>query len=585
MVALIVALDQSAQKGLDCKMIVTKADFGKYCVIKCKLDGDNFDKLSSLPGYKKWIGRDLLFDPTGANIERLHKFFPDAQWDESAQPALDQYINNLKAMEENMRMKQVDLPDNDDFKFKTRPFDHQRRAFYMSRDKKSFALLMEQGTGKTKVIIDNAAYLYGKDEITALVVIAPNGVHRNWLKEINTHMPDWCQNESVYYYSGMSKRHKDKFESVMASQDKLRIFTFNVECFVSGGAVSLMNKILLANNVMLVVDESSRIKRPSAKRTKAITKFGKHAKYKRIMTGTPITKGPEDVYSQFRFLDPQILGYDSFYSFRARYCIMGGFENRQIVSYQNVDELTRNIEGHSFRVLKKDCLDLPSKIYQRYPVELSVKQRKVYDKLKKDFVTELGNAKIKAPEAITRLLRLQQIVCGWFPSDDDIIKIEDNNPRLSALLDILSEIDSKVIIWARFRADIMAIEQALGDLAVAYHGNVSNDAREVAVDRFQNDPKIKYFIGQPQSGGIGLTLTAADYAIYYSNSFDLETRLQSEDRCHRIGTKNNVTYIDIESPKTIDTKIIKALRDKKKLADIVTKDPMSIFLEEDEDGQ
>tara|TARA_R100001591_G_C4338294_1_gene179986 strand:+ start:28 stop:822 length:795 start_codon:yes stop_codon:yes gene_type:complete len=264
---------------------------------------------------------------------------------------------------------------------------------------------------------------------------------------------------------------------------------------------------------------------------------------------------------------------------------MGGFENRQIVSYQNVDELTRNIEGHSFRVLKKDCLDLPSKIYQRYPVELSVKQRKVYDKLKKDFVTELGNAKIKAPEAITRLLRLQQIVCGWFPSDDDIIKIEDNNPRLSALLDILSEIDSKVIIWARFRADIMAIEHALGDLAVAYHGNVSNDAREVAVDRFQNDPKIKYFIGQPQSGGIGLTLTAADYAIYYSNSFDLETRLQSEDRCHRIGTKNNVTYIDIESPKTIDTKIIKALRDKKKLADIVTKDPMSIFLEEDEDGQ
>ena len=265
---------------------------------------------------------------------------------------------------------------------------------------------------------------------------------------------------------------------------------------------------------------------------------------------------------------------------------MGGFENRQIVSYQNIDELTRNIEGHSFRVLKKDCLDLPPKIYQRYPVELTKRQRKLYEQMKKTFVSELGEIKITAPEAITRLLRLQQIVCGWFPSDEEVTPIEDKNPRLEALLEILSDIDSKVIIWARFKADIRAIQRALGDLAVVYYGDVSNDARERAVYNFQNDPKVKYFIGQPQSGGIGLTLTAADYAVYYSNSFDLETRLQSEDRCHRIGTKNNVTYIDIEAPKTIDSKIIKALQKKKSLADVVTKDPISLFLtEEDEYGQ
>ena len=146
---------------------------------------------------------------------------------------------------------------------------------------------------------------------------------------------------------------------------------------------------------------------------------------------------------------------------------------------------------------------------------------------------------------------------------------------------MLRDIDGKVIIWARFRADLRAIESELGELAVAYHGGVSNDDRAHAVDAFQNDPKIKYFVGQPQSGGIGLTLTAASYAIYYSNSFDLEVRLQSEDRCHRIGTTNNVTYIDIEANRTIDKKIIKALRDKKSLADMVTKDPMSIFMEED----
>ena len=563
-------------------MKITKADYGKYLVIKSKLDGDTFEKLSTLPGFKRWVGRDLLFDPTGANIDRLHKYFPNAEWDESASPALDQYISNLKEMEANIKMKTSELPSNDDYNFKTKPFEHQRKAFYMSRDKKSFALLMEQGTGKTKVIIDNASYLYGKGEITALVVIAPNGVHRNWLKEIDIHMPDWCPRDSFYYSSGMTKKRIEEYESVFSTENKLKIFTFNVEAFTSPKAIYYMQKILVSNKVMLVVDESSRIKRPGAKRTKIITKFGKQVDYKRIMTGTPVTKGPEDVYSQFKFLDPQILGYDSFYSFRARYCIMGGFENRQIVSYQNIEELTRNIEGHSFRVLKKDCLDLPEKIYQRYYVEMTPKQKKLYDTMKKSFVAELEGEMIEAPEAITRLLRLQQILCGWFPSEQGGQQIDDKNPRIEALKEILSDIDSKVIIWARFKADLRAIERALGDLAVSYHGDVSSDSRELAVTRFQNDPKVKYFIGQPQSGGIGLTLTAADYAIYYSNSFDLEQRMQSEDRCHRIGTKNNITYIDIETRKSVDSKIIKALREKKNLADVITKDPISIFMSEEE---
>ena len=262
---------------------------------------------------------------------------------------------------------------------------------------------------------------------------------------------------------------------------------------------------------------------------------------------------------------------------------MGGFENRQIVSYQNTEELINSIEGSSYRVLKKDCLDLPSKIYQRHYVELSPKQRKVYNEMKKNFITELEGESVTAPEAITRLLRLQQILCGWFPTEDKVVPIDAKNVRLEALKEVLSDIDSKVIIWARFKADLRAIQGMLGDSAVAYHGDVTNDLREVAVQRFQNDPKIKYFIGQPQSGGIGLTLTAAHYAIYYSNSFDLETRLQSEDRCHRIGTTKNVTYIDLESPKTIDTKIIRALRDKKNLADYINKDPVSLFLTEEEE--
>jgi SNF2 family DNA or RNA helicase len=249
--------------------------------------------------------------------------------------------------------------------------------------------------------------------------------------------------------------------------------------------------------------------------------------------------------------------------------------------YQNTDELVRSIDSHSFRVLKKDCLDLPDKIYQRHYVDMSEKQRKLYTTMKKSFIAELGGETIEAPEAITRLLRMQQILCGWFPTEDGIEAIDDKNPRIEALKDILSGINSKTIIWARFRADIKVIEKLLGDQAVSYHGDVSPGARVYAIERFQNDPKIRYFVGTPQAGGTGITLTAAEYAIYYSNSFDLEQRLQSEDRCHRIGTKTNVTYIDIECQKSIDSKIIKALRDKKSIADMITKDPMSIFLEEE----
>ena len=521
----------------------------------------------------------MMFSPTGANIRHLEKHWPDAEWDKESQPILEEYIASLKAADDKRKFC---VPTNDDFMFETKPFEHQRRAFYMSRDKENFALLMEQGTGKSKVIIDTAAHLYANDKITALIIIAPNGVHRNWLNnEIPMHLPEWCPRQAIYYYAGMNKKHKSEWDNVFSVESKLKIFAFNVEAFVSKKAQDLINKIMNTNEILLVVDESSRIKRPGAKRTRFITKVGKLAKYRRILTGTPVTKGPEDVYSQFKFLDPYILGYESFYSFRARYCIMGGFEQKQIVGYEHVDELIKNVEGHSYRILKKDCLDLPDKIYQRAYVDLSAKQRNLYTAIRDEYMAEYQGQVIDAPEAITRLLRLQQITCGWFPGDEPI-PIDEENPRISLLKDILSDIEGKVIIWARFRADLRAIEAALGSLGVSYHGGVSNDARTRAVEAFQKDPKIRYFIGQPQSGGMGLTLTAATYAIYYSNSFDLETRLQSEDRCHRIGTKSNVTYIDIEAVKTVDGKIIKALRNKKNLADIITRDPKSIFMENDD---
>ena len=466
-------------------------------------------------------------------------------------------------------------------KFKTKPFAHQLKAFELSRKKKNFALLMEQGTGKTKVIIDTAAYLFENKAIDTMIVIAPNGVHRNWVNtEIPIHMA--CKYKATFYSAQMKKQQIDKFNEVL-KYDGLKIFAFNVEAFTSVTAQKYMMTALKNNKVLMVIDESSRIKTPSSKRTKMITQFGKHSSVvaKRILTGTPVTKGPEDVFAQFKFLNPDILGFTAFYKFRAKYCVMGGFQNRQIISYQSMDELTKRVEGSSFRVLKSECLDLPEKIYQRHYVKMSEAQGKLYKELKKSFIAELEGNTIEVPEAITRLLRLQQILCGWFPVEGSSIPIDKVNPRIEALREVLGNINGKTIIWARFRADLEAIEGLLGSEAVSYHGGVSNDDREIAVNRFQNDPDVKYFLSNPQAGGIGITLNKAEYAIYYSNSFNLEERMQSEDRAHRIGTEKNVTYIDIECRKSIDSHIIKALRTKKRLADIVTKDPMSIFMEEE----
>jgi len=558
----------------------------KYLVLSgIENSAENFRQLSEILSYKKWEGRDLVFDPTGSAIKVLMRYYPDAIWDQPSSEVLDKY---LKSLEDAKKIKNFS-DYTDDFKFKTKPFEHQKKAFYMSRELDSFALFMEQGTGKTKVAIDLAAHAYANGKISTLVVIAPNGVHRNWLQEITLHMPEYIEHQKIHYSSGMGKKRKAEFESVLQAKDCLKIFTFNVEAFATVAGARWLAQIVLVNKTMMVVDESTRIKNHGAKRTKVITKFGKDPNVvkKLILTGTPITKGCEDLYSQFKFLDPMILGYESFYSFKNRYCVMGGYEGRQVISYKNTEELSDAVDGFSFRVLKKDCLDLPDKIYQRHTFDLSVKERQVYRELKTNLTAELDGEVLAAPEAITNMLRLQQISGGWFPSESPR-KIEETPSRIKALKDVLQNISCKTIIWARFRADIKMIQELLGDKAVSYYGAVSSDDRVDNVERFISDPKVRYFIGQPASGGIGLTLNSkikndpVAYVIYYSNSFDLEHRLQSEDRCHRIGTETNVTYIDLQALKTVDNRIITALRKKKSLADLITQDPKSIFMEEDD---
>ena len=479
------------------------------------------------------------------------------------------------------------------YNFKTQPYQHQLDIFNKIKDKQYYALLMEQGTGKTKVIIDNFSHLYYKGYVDAVFVIAPNGVHRNWINdEIPKHMPDNIEYDSMIWDNSKSKtkKFKEKFLSLINS-NKLCVLTTNIESFRVPTAVFNFLTFCKRKNVMMIVDESARIKNIKAKQTREIIKLGLHAQYRRILTGTPVLNSPFDIFSQFQFLHPSIIDHNSFYSFKNYFGVfekkMNWGANRQydeLKSYRNLSELKSLIEPHSYRITKKECLDLPKKIYTKRYFKLTEKQRKVYDTVKEDFILDINDRKqIPLPMALTRLMKLQQITSNFaFVSEDKSQAIDDKNPRLDLLLDIIEDTppDQSIIIWCRFRNDIQQIKKLLDDKSitnVTYDGSTSGQKRAVNLKLFQ-DKKIRVFIANPATAAEGLNLYVASTVIYYSNSFKYGDRKQSEDRAHRIGQSENVLYYDLIAENTLDSKIIKVLLDKQELANIITGDNLKEWL-------
>ena len=463
------------------------------------------------------------------------------------------------------------------YRFKSKPYEHQLVALEKSWDKEEFAYFMEMGTGKSKVLIDNIAMLYDKGKINAAMIIAPKGVYRNWLSsEIPTHMPSHIQYKSVLWTASTSKTKDKEYQSLFETDYNLHIFIMNVEALSTPKGMTFARKFLSCHNTLIAVDESTTIKTPKAARTKNIISIANLAKYRRILTGSPITKSPLDLYTQCKFLNEHLLGFSSYYSFQNRYACMvdkwfGGRKVSVIKSYQRLDELSKSIEPFSYRVLKEDCLDLPDKIYIRREIELTEEQLKMYQSMKLVAMAALKGKIVKAPHVLTQLMRLHQITCGHVMTETgEIVDIENN--RLKELINILEEVESKVIIWSHYTHDIRKISTELRkiygeDSVVEYYGETDSEIRQESIDKFQ-DPRssVRFFVGNPQTGGYGITLTAASTVIYYSNGYDLEKRLQSEDRAHRIGQKKSVTYIDLIAEKTVDEKIVKALRKKINIA-------------------
>jgi SNF2 family DNA or RNA helicase len=462
------------------------------------------------------------------------------------------------------------------YKFKTKPYKHQMTALEKSWNKENFAYFMEMGTGKTKVLIDNLAMLYDKGKVDGALIIAPKGVVKTWFEqELPTHLPNHIENVTVLWQPNIIKRQQEKLDAILQNETSLHIFIMNVEALSTDKGVSFARKFLSCHNTLMAVDESTTIKNPAAKRTKNIISLGKQAKYRRIMTGSPITKNPLDLYSQCEFLDPWLLDFTSYYAFRNRYAEMKTMHLRgrsiQVVSeFKNLGELSETVKTFSERVLKEDCLDLPPKVFIKRHVSLTPDQKKIYEQMKKAAMAVLNGKVTTTMTVLTQLMRLHQITCGHFTADDGSTQSVESN-RLNELMNVLEETEGKAIIWANYQLSVGEIIQRIikdygEDSYVHYYGLTSQEDRQDNIRKFQTNPNCRFLIGTPQTGGYGITLTQANTVIYYSNGYDLEKRLQSEDRAHRIGQKKTVTYIDLIAEDTVDEKIVKALRNKINIA-------------------
>jgi SNF2 family DNA or RNA helicase len=463
------------------------------------------------------------------------------------------------------------------YKFKTKPFAHQLKALEMSWDKKVFAYFMEMGTGKSKVLIDNMSILYDKGHINGALIIAPKGVYKNWFdSEIPTHLPSHIEKTMVLWESSAGKSKEKELNTLFKSSYDLHILIMNVEALSTKKGKQFAEKFLSCHKSLMAIDESTTIKNPGAIRTKTIIGLGSNVKYKRILTGSPVTKSPLDLFTQCAFLDPWLLDHQSYYSFKTRYAItkqinVSGRMVQIVVGYRNLGELSEKIKPFSHRVLKDDCLDLPPKTYMKRTIQLSEEQSKVYKQMKEIALATLNGKLTTTHNVITQLMRLHQITCGHFKSDDGTTQTLKSN-RLDELMDVLSEMEGKAVIWAHYRYDIEVIVEAIkkeyGDKSVVtYYGDTSTDDRQKAIKLIQ-DPKseVRFIVGTPQTGGYGITLTGASTMIYYSNGYDLEKRQQSEARIDRIGQEKPMTYIDIIAEGTVDEKIVKALRTKVNIA-------------------
>ena len=491
---------------------------------------------------------------------------------------------------------------------KTPYYEIQKIALRQGWDKEAFGYLLDMGLGKSKVLIDNIASLRENRGLRRALIVGPKSICRNWrMKEIPEHLPDrhFSSARVVLWRGGHGAREREEIESALdPDYPGLTVLIVNIESIsMIKRSYELCMKFVSLGKCLVGVDESSRIKNPDAACTVRLTAIGEKAEWRRILTGTPVEKNPLDLFSQFEFLKKSCLGFSSIYGFRSRFAVtrdifipMPGTEDPRtgesrrrkitvVESFRDLDELSRRMATHCIIAKKEDCLDLPPKMYSVRNVEMTEEQRRIYDSIKKYASAELASGDhVSYQQIVVRIVRLRQILCGY-AVDEHGCKHDVPTKKLDELQSLIEESSGRFIIWCAFREDVERVCQRLSDMGrryVQFHGGVSEADRSEAILRFQGvygdrvcseSDRADDFVGTPDAGGAGITLTAANNVVYYSNSDNYGKRAQSEDRAHRIGQTGTVTVTDLICPDTVEEGILENLREKKNLADLMSEGP------------
>jgi len=499
-----------------------------------------------------------------------------------------------------------------DYKHKVKPYEHQAWVFEETRDRDAWGLFLEQRLGKSKVTVDTAAWLFGRGKIDALIVVAPNGVHRAWAYgdetagdhphgHVGDHCPDHVPYKTAYWRSAMRKRERDAIEALYEPGAFLRVMAFNIEALAKdkrgklNKAATELKRMLTTFRCLLVVDESTCIKNLNGStRAELVVDLSVYAAYKRLLSGEPAPEGPPDLWGQLVFLDPMPLGFTSYYAFRARYCDLekrvfahpkkpgSKIKTQQIVGYKRQAELAERLETLSTTLKRRDCGDMPAQVLVNRYVELTAEQQKAYKQLAEEWYYELQAVEgdeldeVEVERTLTRMLRFNQICGGFLPREDGSIYAFPTNPKLEALVTELAQLprDAKVIVWARFVPELRAIVDRLReeyghDAVVRYYGEVPDAERDAAKARFQHDPTCKVFVGNPKAGRYNLTLAAANDVLWYSWDHPLEDYIQANDRPVLPGKKDTINYSHLVAPGTFEAVSLNRLRQKQQVADAI----------------
>lgn len=468
------------------------------------------------------------------------------------------------------------------------PFAHQREIFERTRGLEFYALLWEMRVGKTKPSIDTAAWLFERGSIDAVLVIAPIGVHLNWARvAIPEHCPPRVRSSILEWVAARAgtKKFQTQLEGFL-KHDGLAWLCANFDALITANFQEAVAQLTKWRRVLLIVDEAHNVKTPKAQRTKALLKLRSAFKYRRVLTGTPATQGPFDLWSQFNLLSPEILG-PRFVPFKQRYGVFkrvrygSGPAFDELVEYRDLDDLYRRIEPHSSRLTQADVYDLPPMISERRFFELSATQRAAFEKLREELILELeSGAVITAVSALTMLLRLQQISRGFLSQNGEVHDLGAPRPALAALRGVLEQLPGKAVIWCRFRQDVEQIVAALGpEACVRYDGSVPPDWRPGWLQRFREEPARRWFVGTPATGGVGVDLSAADAVIFYSHGWDLAQRLQAIARIQGPNQKSkSLLLVDLVAAGTPDLRCLESHARKEDLAAIVTGDKLRDIL-------